>query len=99
MFPGIETKDSSSVSFPGDHSFFLMAFTFFAFKIASRKIDRTIIISLIILFSLPRLVSGTHWLTDNLIRAGFMVILTLTWYYLTPLQKPSQAGLINSLIL
>jgi len=87
MFPGIETKDASSVSFPGDHAFFLMAFTFFAFKITSRKTDRTIITALMILFSLPRLVSGAHWLTDNLIGAGFMVILALTWYYLTPLQK------------
>ena len=32
-------------------------------------------------FILPRLIAGAHWLSDNLVGGGFVVLQTLAWGY------------------
>lgn len=34
-------------------------------------------------FILPRLIAGAHWLSDNLVGGGFVVLQTLAWGYCT----------------
>jgi membrane-associated phospholipid phosphatase len=56
-------KDASRNSFPADHALFL----FLMYQYARKRLDPTIrkvILSVVVIFTLPRLISGGHWLTD-----------------------------------
>jgi membrane-associated phospholipid phosphatase len=39
-----------------------------------------------VIFSLPRLIGGAHWLTDDLVGGGFITLLAMSWLLATPLQ-------------
>lgn len=95
-FPGIENileiKDRSSRSFPGDHASVLLLWAAFLSLFARGK--RLLLIWLACIFLLlPRLVAGAHWLSDNLVGGGFVVMQTLAWGYCTPLGHWLQRGL------
>jgi len=61
----IHVKDHSSISFPGDHSVVLFTFSLFMFYFGGKKYGIYSLCSLI--FILPRLVSGAHWISDVII--------------------------------
>ena len=42
-----------------------------------------------VVFSLPRLVGGGHWLTDDIVGGGFLSLTTLAWGLATPLHTKS----------
>ena len=84
LFPSIPLKDASSVCFPGDHATVLFLFTAFIWYFGGKKYGIAGLF-LSILFSLPRLVGGGHWLTDDLVGGGFMFLTIVGWALATPL--------------
>ncbi len=82
----LEIKDRSSRSFPGDHASVLLLWAAFLSLFARGK--RLLLVWLTcVLLLLPRLVAGAHWLSDNLVGGGFVVMQTLAWGYCTPLGR------------
>lgn len=87
----MEIKDRSSRSFPGDHASVLLLWTVFLSLFARGK--RLLLVWLTgTLLILPRLVAGAHWLSDNLVGGGFVVMQTLAWGYYTAAGKPVYRG-------
>ncbi len=83
----MEIKDRSSRSFPGDHASVLLLWTVFLSLFARGK--RLLLVWLAGIFLiLPRLVAGAHWLSDNLVGGGFVVMQTLAWGYYTAAGRP-----------
>ena len=73
-------KCTSSHSFPSGHT---VAFFYFFFLIKSFRIKSMSIISFImsIFFSIPRLISGAHWLSDAVYAVVLAYFFYLTFYY------------------
>lgn len=81
---GICTKDASKSSFPGDHGLLLMIFTAFVWRYGGfRYVPAAVLI--IIIFSLPRIMSGAHWLTDVMVGSLSLTLISMSWLLLTPL--------------
>ncbi|MFY7842863.1 MAG: phosphatase PAP2 family protein [Rhabdochlamydiaceae bacterium] len=80
----MKVKDSAIRSFPGDHAVtaFLLGGSF-AFCAKGSKIKYVILYS--IFLSLPRLMAGAHWFSDIFIGSLSLVVLLLSWVFLTPL--------------
>jgi len=78
MYPELKPKDSSTHSFPGDHAGVLMLWAGYCFSFARNKWSWTILV-VTLFFMLPRLVGGGHWLSDDLVGGGFIMLLTLAW--------------------
>lgn len=84
LVPAVDAKDASRKSFPGDHGFaFLAVVTFLWFHVGRRR--GLITMACLLPFMLPRLVGGAHWLTDILVGSVFMALLSLSWWFATPL--------------
>ncbi len=84
LVPDISTKDYSGDSFPGDHGLVLLICAGFAlFYLPPAYAALAILFSL--LFTLPRLMSGAHWLTDEIVGAVAMASFVLSWLFATPL--------------
>jgi len=86
-FPGWEgkwhIKDASGRSFPGDHAAVLLSWALFV-SFAARGWRRWLAWGLAIAFMLPRLVSGAHWLSDNLVGGVFVGLMAAGWGACTP---------------
>ena len=83
LLPQFETKDISIYSFPGDHAFILFSVTSFFWFYAPRKIFLWML-AVAIVFSLPRLVGGAHWLTDDVIGGIAPALIVIAWVCATP---------------
>ncbi|MES9875147.1 MAG: phosphatase PAP2 family protein [Candidatus Sedimenticola sp. PURPLELP] len=83
LVPDIKAKDASGSSFPGDHGTVVFIWLGFIFTFASRKHGIAAVL-LCILILLPRLVSGAHWITDNLVGSGTLVLLMMAWIVFSP---------------
>ena len=87
MFPDWEQhwhlKDSSKDCFPGDHGAVLMLWAMFLWPFASTR-NRLLIAILTVVFMLPRLVSGAHWLSDNLVGGLSLSLVTFGFGFYTP---------------
>lgn len=79
---GMIVKDSSTNSFPGDHGMLLMIFSCFIFRYFNMH---TFLKSLCITitFILPRIIVGAHWFTDIFIGSLSVVIIGISWWFLT----------------
>lgn len=84
LVPSFETKDISIYSFPGDHAFILSAVALFYGLLAPRKIVVAAWIVAVI-FIMPRLVAGAHWLTDVVIGGFAPALIVVSWQLSTPL--------------
>jgi membrane-associated phospholipid phosphatase len=88
QFPGLERvfelKDRSSRSFPGDHASVLMLWGLFM-ACFSRGWKLTASLAIVVLFMLPRLVTGAHWLVDVAVGGLFIALVSFAWGYCTPL--------------
>jgi membrane-associated phospholipid phosphatase len=84
LVPWAETKDASSRSFPGDHAFILISVALYFWLLAPRKIFMATAIVTVI-FLLPRLVGGAHWLTDNIMGGAVPALVVMGWFLATPL--------------
>jgi len=83
-------KDSSGVSFPGDHASILLLWAIFLSSVA-RGWRLWVIWGLALLFMLPRLVSGAHWLSDVLVGGVFLALLAVGWGFCTPYAATASA--------
>lgn len=84
LVPHIQAKDASGGSFPGDHGIVTLIWVGSTWFFASWRWGLAAsLIGLLIL--LPRMVSGAHWLSDNLVGSSFLVLLMLAWILCTPL--------------
>jgi membrane-associated phospholipid phosphatase len=84
LVPEIDTKDYSSDSFPGDHGVVLLVCAVFIAR--HLPAGYGLLAALFaVAFTLPRLMSGAHWLTDELVGAVSLCMLLLSWLFATPL--------------
>jgi len=79
-------KDTASDSFPGDHGLILLLFAGFV-SFFMPRIYGVIAFVMMVLFTLPRLMSGAHWLTDEIVGALAVGVMTLSWILATPLHN------------
>ncbi len=86
LVPYIATKDISGDTFPGDHGLVLLLFAGFLIYNLPRSYG-IIAMLLAIIFTLPRLMSGAHWLSDELVGAIGLSALGLGWILATPLHN------------
>lgn len=84
LVPSFETKDISIYSFPGDHAFILCTVALFYWLLAPRKFVVAAWI-IAVVFSLPRLVGGAHWMTDDFIGGLAPALMVVSWQLSTPL--------------
>ncbi|MDP6633850.1 MAG: phosphatase PAP2 family protein [Phycisphaerae bacterium] len=78
-------KDASRVSFPGDHATVLMIFTGFMSFYGRKKRYIIPALAITIVFSLPRLFSGAHWLSDIMVGSASTALIFLPIAFYTPL--------------
>ena len=84
LFPQFQIRDASLESFPSDHCLILWSWTAFMWRYGKRSYGLVaLLISL--LFAMPRLVSGAHWLTDECVGSLFFVAMSFAWLVCTPL--------------
>ncbi|GKW09880.1 MULTISPECIES: phosphatase PAP2 family protein [Pectobacterium] len=93
---GIPTKDASSDSFPGDHGMMLMIFAAFMLRYFTRTAF-AIGLTIMVVFSLPRIMIGAHWFTDIAVGSLSVVLVGLSWWLLTPASDAAIA-LLNRLL-
>lgn len=82
----IPTKDFSSDSFPGDHGLVLLLCAGFALIYLPLP-HGVLALVFMVLFTLPRLMSGAHWVTDEVVGALSLGLIALSWLFATPLHK------------
>ncbi len=80
----VSTKDASRDSFPGDHGMMLLIFAGFMLRYFGRRAF-TVALIIVVLFSLPRMMSGAHWFTDVFVGSLSVVLVGLPWCLMTPL--------------
>lgn len=77
-------KDSSAVSFPGDHATVVSTFVFLLWVLAGWRYG--FVASIIAAIAcMPRLVAGAHWLTDDVVGGMGTAFATVPWVVFTPL--------------
>ncbi|SHK44931.1 PAP2 superfamily protein [Selenomonas ruminantium] len=93
---GWPAKDWSSSSFPGDHGMCLLIFCFYMLRYFGW---RTFMAGLmvVVLFSLPRVMSGAHWFTDIAVGAASVNLIVLSWMLLTPASDKIIAWLMKKM--
>ena len=86
LVPDIPTKDYSSDSFPGDHGLVLLLCAGFALAYLPRA-HGILALLFMVIFTLPRLMSGAHWVTDEIVGAMSIGLFALGWLFATPLHQ------------
>lgn len=86
LVPDIPTKDYSSDSFPGDHGLVLLLCAGFAIAYLPR-LHGVLALLFMVVFTLPRLMSGAHWVTDEIVGALSIGLIALSWLFATPLHR------------
>jgi membrane-associated phospholipid phosphatase len=84
LVPHVNPKDSSGNSFPGDHTLVLSLWTAYMWFFARRWYGIAMIFVTIV-FSMPRLVAGAHWLTDDVVGSLSPTLMSVGWLIFTPL--------------
>lgn len=86
LVPEIFTKDTTGDSFPGDHGLIMLIYAgFIGFYMP--RIYGAIAVIMMIAFTMPRMMSGAHWLTDEIVGAVSIGVITLSWLFATPLHS------------
>ncbi|HSC75133.1 MAG TPA: phosphatase PAP2 family protein, partial [Pseudomonadales bacterium] len=96
MYPQFHPKDSSSHSFPGDHSGVLMIVTGF---LLLQRVNRWSFLACAIasVFFLPRLFSGAHWFSDVVVGGGFIASLSIAIGYFVSSSRHGAAALAQKI--
>jgi len=92
LVPDISTKDYSGDSFPGDHGLVLLICAGFAL-VYLPHLYALLAALFCVMFTLPRLMSGAHWLTDEIVGAIAVGSFILSWVFASPLHRKVMAGL------
>ncbi len=82
--PWSRAKEDSPSSFPGDHATVIMIMLVLWWPAFGRRMGCGLLF-LTVIFSLPRMAAGAHWMSDALVGGGFVVFLILGFFYGTPL--------------
>lgn len=61
----------------------LLIFTFYMLRYFGKKAFAASLF-VVIVFSMPRIMSGAHWLTDVVVGSGSICSIVLSWMLLTP---------------
>lgn len=61
----------------------LLIFTFYMLRYFGKKAFAASLL-VVIVFSMPRIMSGAHWLTDVVVDSGSICSIVLSWMLLTP---------------
>jgi Kdo2-lipid A phosphotransferase len=83
---GFKTKDYSDDTFPGDHGVVGFIIAGFSLCYLKRGYGWASVV-LAVMYVIPRLVAGAHWLSDELVGAVFVCGIILAWFFYTPLAK------------
>lgn len=84
LVPNIDAKDKSHNSFPGDHA--AVIFCWLMYLILYAKPRWVLIATPVAIFlTLPRLVSGAHWLTDDIVGGMSLTAFTIGLICYTPI--------------
>ncbi len=76
--PWAKIKDVSHFCFPSDHAVIMLQWSMFFTFFAGWK--RGLVVSLFsIVFILPRLISGAHWISDILVGSLSIVLIVFAW--------------------
>lgn len=84
IVPGFEFRDRSTSSFPWDHAIALIMLTALLWFFGGR-VYGLLMLALAPVILLPSLVVGARWLTDLVVGAGFISLVSLSWVLATPL--------------
>lgn len=87
LYPDLHLKDASGNSFPGDHAGVLMVWLGYCLFFV-RNIWCWAAFLMVIVFSLPRLITGAHWLSDVLVGGVSIALISLAFGLYTPLLNP-----------
>lgn len=79
LTPWIRTKDASRGSFPGDHGLILFTLTLYGWRVLEPW-ARWCTAAAAVMLTLPRLMSGAHWLSDILCGSIAAALLTVGLY-------------------
>jgi len=92
LAPWIPTKDTAVDSFPGDHCMVLLICAgAISFYLPRTWAAGAWVIAVV--FTLPRLMSGAHWLSDNLAGSVAIAVFILSRVFATPLHSVITDGL------
>lgn len=80
----LKTKDSSADSFPGDHGMILLIVAGFVAYYFKRGYG-WFALAFAVIGTMPRVVAGAHWMTDEIVGAVFIAMLALSWNFHTPI--------------
>lgn len=89
-------KDFSAKSFPGDHGFVLICSAIF-FALSLPRAYGLAAIGVAIMFTLPRMVAGAHWMTDIVVGSGAKAMIAMGWLVATPLWDCTTASIARFL--
>ena len=81
---GWDAKDWSKSCFPGDHGMCLIIFCVYMLRYFDLKSFLAGFV-ITVLFSMPRVMSGAHWVSDIAVGAVAVNLIVLSWMLLTPL--------------
>jgi len=96
LVPEVSPKDISGDSFPGDHGLVLFIVAGGAWIYLSPGYGIAAILGALF-FVMPRLASGAHWLSDELVGAVALGVLGLSWFVFTPIKMLSERWLVSPL--
>lgn len=81
--PWSVAKEGSNTSFPGDHATVMMLLALTWGLGLGRRLG-LLAAALTLVFALPRMAAGAHWMTDALVGGGFVTLLTAAVLLGTP---------------
>lgn len=81
---GFQVKDRSRKSYPGDHGTTALIFLFQVCVLMTPP-ARWLAFLYSLFIMLPRLVIGSHWVTDIIMGSLPIAFIPLSWYYFSPL--------------
>ena len=79
----VKAKDSSRFCFPSDHGTVSLAVAFYTLLRSPRRVGWAF--GLAVLFTVPRIIAGAHWLTDIVIGSAFVAFAGVSILMMTPL--------------
>lgn len=86
LYPSINTKVDSKDSFPGDHASVLLFFAVFI-RFYAGRIYGSLALLIALIFIMPRLIGGAHWLSDVLVGGGYIALASTSLYLATPIHQ------------
>lgn len=75
----LPVKDTAINSFPGDHGFMSMVFSFFIICFSRKPLSIILSLFLTFLITLPRILVGAHWVSDVYMGSLSLMLIVSPW--------------------